>query len=52
MQVSEFSITGQTVHHVKFCSAYYGLSEFRDLLRRALLHTVEQLVAPAQKKGG
>jgi hypothetical protein len=50
MQVSEFSMTGQSVHHIKFCSASVDLSDFWDLFRRALFYTVEQLVAPAQKK--
>jgi len=50
MQVSEFSITGQAVHHVKLCSASVSLSDFWDQFRSAFLHTVEQLVAPAQKK--
>ncbi len=52
MQVSELSITRQSVHHIKFCSASVDLSDFCDLYRSAFLHTVEQLVAPAQENAG
>ncbi len=50
MQVSEFSITRQSVHHFKFCSVSVYLSDFCGLFRWAFLHTVEQLFAPAQNK--
>jgi hypothetical protein len=50
MQVSKFWITQQSGNHITNRGASVGLYDFWFLFGKALLHTVEQLVAPAQKK--